>query len=338
MIGFIMDWQQLTRKICEEFQLQGCFLFHRETRQWEGDKPPATFRAYLNQLFDTKESSYFEEIRFFRLAESKTKTNSRFLALMPASLEHAHFNFIGLIYQSPEQLQELLKFRILPMYLIFYLDQITVETEAAARLPKEQQVLMQALEEKRSYARQLESRVKNLSSDIDKIKRSEMGLDQKVRELTKMLEMQNREYTVLVHAYQELFQDFQNSQTEFLQTFVAFEEQVNNLESENHAMKQKLAKGPDLNAVPEYHKMALDLAETKKREQKAAEAYTELKKKARKMQNRLTAYQEASGGVTPLQVQQLAETLQVEREKAESYRKRCIQLELVLRGGGATGG
>lgn len=338
MIGSIMDWQKLTQKICDEFQLQGCFLFHKETRQWEGDKPPATFRQYLNQLFDTKESSYFEQIRFFRLAETKAASDARYLALMPAHMAHAHFDFVGLLYQSPEQMQDLLKFRILPMYLIFYLDQITVEVEAIARLPKEQQVLMQALEEKRSYARQLESKVKHLADDVNRIKQSEMSLDQKVRELSKMLDKQNNEYEVLVRAYQDLFEDHQSSQTEFLQTFVAFEEKVNDLESQNLSMKNKLDKGPNLQSIPEYHKMALDLAETKKREQKAAEAYTDLKKKARKLQNRLSAYQDAAGGVNPLQVKQLAETLSVERDKAEKYRRRCIQLELVLRGGGATGG
>lgn len=332
-----MDWQQLTQKICEEFQLQGCFLFHRETRQWEGDKPPATFRQYLNQLLDTKESSYFEEIRFFRMAETKVKSEGRYLALMPAHMEHAHFDFVGLIYKSPEQLQDLLKFRILPMYLVFYIDQITVETQAKQRLPKEQQVLVQALEEKRSYARQLESKVKTLASDIDRIKQSEMGLDQKVRALTKMLEIQNQEYLILANSYKEIFSDFQDAQTEFLTTFVSFEGQVTDLEAENNALKNKLAQGPDLSQVPEYHRMALDLAETKKREQKAVEAYTELKKKARKMQNRLQAFQEASAGVNPIQVKQLADTLNAEREKAETYRKRCIQLELMLRGGGASG-
>ncbi len=243
-----MQWSAITRKIVEEFQLEGCFLLSWKENQWVGDRPSHAFQGYLESLFKQKAAAYFNEIRFFRYQEGdrpgRASKATRYLALIPISLKGVDFDFLGLIYQSQEHLQDLLKTRVLPMYLVFWLHQFSVSAKLRDPDAAGPKALQRALEEKRLYARQLEHKVKSLSDEIAKVKNAEVGLDQKAKQLERLLTDQGEEYRQLAEAYQSLFDELQDVQREFMETCVAFEHAVHDLERENLGLRRDLGAEP----------------------------------------------------------------------------------------------
>ena len=240
-----MNWIDVTRQLSKEFNLQGSFLYRKSDKLWVGSQPIDSFRNYLEGLFVSKESSYFNELRFFKYSEPEQRGDTkvtRYLGLVPIEVNDVDFDFLGIIYEDPDNLQELLKFRILPMYLAFWLHRIVAESRVRHSDESHQQALVEALEEKRLYAQQLETRVKDLSAEIEAIKNSEMGLDQKVSELGRLLEEHHNEYQGLAVAYQEIFNQMQALQNEYLSTSVDLEHKILDLEVERRRLRVKLRK------------------------------------------------------------------------------------------------
>ena len=234
---------EVTRQIVAEFRLQGCFLLDREHDAWVGDQPAETFRNYLARLFKDKPPAYFSDIRFFKYPDDgEAGRVTKYLALIPLNLEEVRFHFLGLIYENQEQFQELLKYRIMPTYLVNSVRQFVTEAKIRESSSDTQQLLLQALEEKRVYASQLENKVKSLSQEIDNIRNAEMTLDQKVAKLSSLLEDQNKEYNLLAGSYQELFQNFQDLQNEYMETCVAFEHKVYDLQVDQRKLKSQIRK------------------------------------------------------------------------------------------------
>ncbi len=236
-----MSWQDVTTKISTSFSLQGCFLLDEQAREWVGRQPPASFCELLAEQLRTKPSTYFDEIRFFKLSREQRTGEAAYLALLPVTMKHVPYRFLGLMYRTPEQLQELLRFRILPMYLTFYLHQMVAEARVRNAGEDKQKALLRALEEKRLYAERLEHKVRNLTGEIDRVRNAEMGLDQKVARLSELLESQSREYQTLANAYRELFARFEEGQKEHLQSSVALEIRIHELEREKAGLMRALA-------------------------------------------------------------------------------------------------
>ncbi len=324
-----MNWTAITHRIVREFQLKGCFLLNKDRHVWVGDKPTSTFRSYLSDLFTSKPTTYFNEIRFFKYSESNKKKDmnpvSKYLALIPIDLKEFDFQFLGIIYENPNQLQELLKFRILPMYLVFFLHQFLVESRIRRSGEEKQSQLLTALEEKRIYAQQLEHKVKSLHEEIENIKNSEMGLDQKVAELSRLLDRQSQEYQNFATAYQELFTEFQDVQNEFLTTSITLEHKILDLEVEKRRLKMALRKQAreagekDEKGVTqkEYMELGIRLKKALHVAAKYTRLYEDIKAEI--------------GDLDPGMVKQLVATLGVLKDKVEYYRGRCLQQEAALK-------
>jgi len=292
-----MEWSAITTKISEEFELEGCFLHHRDSDRWAGNRPSDAFQRYLDNLFASKESTYFQEIRFFKYSEPSAQGAARalrYLALIPIHLEKIEFQFLGLIYRSQNQLQELLKLRVLPMYLVFWLHQFAIESRL--RRKQKSEALSRALDEKRLYAQQLEHKVKNLSQEIDKIKREGLSLDQRAKEMERLARERGEEYTRLAEAYQTLFADLEEMRREYMETAVGFDHAIYDLERERQALLARLGEA----APPPERPVAVWS------ERDAA----------------------ASGEDAPGEGAEEAAAL---RRKVEFYRKRCIEQERRLK-------
>ena len=319
-----MNLEKITRKISDEFQLLGCFLLEPQRAEWVGGLPADTFQGYLNGLFKSKEPSYFSEIRFFKYNDAGLSGKvTKYVALLPIDIEGLDFGFLGLIYENQDQFQELLKFRILPMYLVFYLFQALEESrmmQSEENGPGNK--LLVALEEKRVYAQQLEMKVRALSREIDAIKNSEMSLDQKVEELSKLLEKQNKEYAELARAYQDLFDEAQAGQREMLQATVAFEHKILDMEVEKRRMKvaiRKLERGNKEKSAP-----AGDSVSRKEYMELGARLRT-AQEQAAKYSQRYESIMADLGGLDPKKIKPLLQTVRALREKVEYFRARAMQ-------------
>ena len=235
-----MDWSKISQKIGEEFQLQGCFLLNRETDEWVGVAPPRAFRNYLKNQFQSKNQLHFDEVRFFKY-KRPSHQEAQSLALLPIRLEEVPFHFMGLIYDDVSQFQSLLKLRVLPMHLLFWLHRLVTETKTSFGSKVDQQTILEALQEKRIYAKQLESKVSLLHEEIDRIKNSEMDLDQKVETLSQLVEKQHEDYELLAKSYQSLFEEHQQVQNEHLEACAYFEGKIFDLDQEKQALQARLA-------------------------------------------------------------------------------------------------
>ena len=327
------DWLDVTTRLVEDFQLEACFLLNREKQKWVGGQPPQAFRSFLAELFKTKPAAYFEEIRFFKFNEDDKKEKSRkvtrYLALIPLGLKDVNFHFLGLIYQNQDQLQELLKFRIMPMYLQFWLHQYVLMARVRAKDDRSTE-LVEALEEKRIYAQRLERRVKSLNREIAHIREAELDLDQKVAELSRMLEEQGREYNELAGSYKNLFEDYQEVQTQQLQDSVAFEKtiygleiELNNLTAELRNNEQALLEARSAGSSEEFLALRKQVKDLEMRLKKAEDL-------ARTNQQKFKVLKNEYGNVKPPQVRKLMESLKLLQHQLEQYRKRCRQLEQAL--------
>jgi len=315
-----MNWAHVTQKITVDFHLEGCFLLDKHTDEWVGDKPPENFRNYLRELFRTKPASYLSQIRFFKLKSDGANHPASFLALLPIELKHVNYNFLGLNYQSPDQLQELLRFRIMPMYLLFYLHQMIAEarvrnTEQAAG----QKTLLRALDEKRIYAQQLENKVKNLYSEIDNVKSAGLSQDQMIGELTRLVEERNKDYQELAESYQALFTEHQEVESDYLTSSIGFECRINDLENKNSRMStQLMAEQGTAETVPRA------LFENLQLQFKEARGLAE-----RHLEEQLV--QAARHREKAEEVDQLVTQLGAMRSKVDYYRKRLAQQEKQLK-------
>ncbi len=310
--------RNITRKIASEFNLAGCFLLNPKSGDWSGHKPGDTFQTYLTSLFTSKEPSYFNEIRFFKYNESGQEKVARYCALIPMELEGLDFSFIGVIYHSQDQLQDLLKYRIFPMYLVFWVHQFMSESKLKEAGGEGSQLLA-ALEEKRIYAQQLESRVASLNAEIEAIKNSEMGLDQKVDELSRLLEEQGREYAGLATAYQELFNDIESVRNEYLESAVTFEHKILDLEVDKRRLKNQVRKlerqAEQKEGFSEKDYLALG-ARLKKAQEQAARY------------NRLYEGLKAElGGLEAAQVNKLLHSVKALQERVDYYRDKAMKAE-----------
>jgi len=313
--------RKITRQISAEFKLLGCFLLNPSRGDWSGQKPGTAFQSYLTGLFKSKEPSYFQEIRFFKYHEAggrEAGKAARYCALIPMEMEELEYKFVGIIYESQEQLQDLLKFRILPMYIVFWIHQFLAESKVRGS-EGEPNHLLAALEEKRLYAQQLESRVKSLNAEIESIKNSEMGLDQKVEELSRILEEQGREYGQLAGAYQELFTDLQNVQNEYLQSAVTFEHKILDLEVEKRRLRNQVRKLERETGEKEgfSEKEYLALGARLKKAQEQAGRYNRL----------YETLKSELGGLEPAQVKKLLHSIKTLKEQVEYYRQKAMAAE-----------
>ncbi|MDJ0839003.1 MAG: hypothetical protein QNK37_20955 [Acidobacteriota bacterium] len=315
-----MNWLHIARKIRDGFQLQGCFLLNRDKNEWVGEKPPSNFCNYLTEQFRAKPAAYFTEVRFFKLTGDEKTSAGNYLALLPVDMSHVNYNFLGLLYDSPDQLEKLLRFRIMPMYLIFYLHQLVAEARVRNADSGTQKALLRALEEKRLYAQQLESKVKNLHSEIDRVKNAGLSLDQKVDKLTELLEHQNQEYGKLAESYQDLFGKLQEVESEFLNSSVAMECRIHDLEQDKKALETALAdKTGSVELVPR--------ARIKQQEERLAEALTE----TRRLQQRIEELETKAAGADPEQTRRLVNTVKALKQKMDYYRERSEQQETRLK-------
>ena len=245
-----MSWLHVTRKIAESFGLPGCFLLARETDEWVGDMPPSSFREFLAKQTREQPSPYFDEVRFFKLREGKSESEAAFLALVPVAMSHVPYDLLGLMYHTQDQLQELLRFRVLPMYLIFYLHQMIAEARVRNADSTQQKALLRALEEKRLYAAQLEKKLEHLSGEIDRVRSAEMTLDQRLAQLNALLDRQTEEHRELAAAYGDLFAKFQEAHNDHLQSSVGFETRLYELGLERTALARALEEKHGADLVP----------------------------------------------------------------------------------------
>jgi len=300
-----MNWLHVTRKIAESFGLQGCFLLARETDEWVGDKPPSSFRDFLGKQMRERASTYFDEVRFFKLTEAKGESQAAFLALLPITLKHVPYEFLGLMYETPDQLQELLRFRVLPMYLIFYLHQMVAEARVRNADSTQQKALLRALEEKRLYAAQLEKKLQHMAGEIDRVRNAEMTRDQRLTRLNALLDRQTEEQRELATAYQELFSRYQDAEKDYLQSSVGLETRIYELERERRALNRVLGERHGEGLVPRER---LEIVEEKLA--RASEGLRESDEREKAMRAKLE----------PLQ------------QKVAYYRERAIKLDEKLKG------
>lgn len=320
-----MNWVHVTERLAREFRLPGCFVLDSKGKEWVGVQPPKAFREYLAGLFTSKESSYFNEIRFFRYSDAKAEPGvPRFLGLMPVKLKGVPYDFLGLLYESPERLQELLRLRIMPNYTLFYLYQMIAEARVRNANQGGNKALVKALEEQRLYAARLESKVESLHNEIENVKHAEISLDQKVAQLAGLLDRQMGEYSELVNRYQDLFNDHQTLQEDYLETCVRLETRISDLEIQTIADQIKPEEDP-----PEGEDTEEGEAPVKKTGRVAAlmdrlgqsnQALLALKSDYEKLKS-------TYGEITPLQVGQLKATMEEIRKQADYYKGRCEEQE-----------
>ena len=247
---------ELTHKIKLEFGFSVCFLCNRHADQMvvsEGDSSEFFF-SFLKSRLDEKDDSYFSEVRFFRYRNAKEQTVEH-LALIPIEIGSIPFSFLGVVYSRMEDLDHLLKTRLLPAYLTHWLKNLSAESELSQKTEEQVRRLVSALEEKRQYTSALESQLDDLKKRMEEIRSSKGGKDVEIFALRGLLEDQVVEYQQLVKKYKELFAEYENIEKEYIAAVVKFETQVylkdkiakgdmagelKNLISENRTMKQDL--------------------------------------------------------------------------------------------------
>jgi len=309
-----MNWVHVTQKIARSFDLPGCFLLSREQGEWVGHQPPRSFREFLAEQMRTRPATYFDAVRFFKLSREHLVGEAAYMALMPIKLAHVPYQFLGLMYGSPDKLQELLRFRILPMYLLFYLHQMVAEARVRNAASTNQKALLRALEEKRLYASQLEQKVRNLNGELDRLSTAEMSMDQKLAQMRALLESHARDYTELTEAYRELYQNFEESQREQLESAVALEIRLHELERERDSLRRALADTHGESLVP---RDMVDQARVAVQE-------------ARQEQARLAARIAQLEADPPADSRRLEEKIKALKQQVSFYRNRSSQLSTRL--------
>ncbi|CAM2065806.1 hypothetical protein SCOR_10535 [Sulfidibacter corallicola] len=315
-----MDLSHITAKLASELKLDGCFLFSGAGDQWSGSQASPSLRTFLGKLFKSRPEEYFSEIRFFKFRDEQRREAQQYLALVPVKIKGTSCRYLGLVYSQPERLQELLKYRIMPMYLRTWIHQIAVEERLREDRHRESETLLQALDERRAYADQLESKLHALRHELEHIREAEVGLDQKVNQLSDLLAQQNQEYQSLSEAYLDLFRNFESIQNEYIATCVDFEQTIFNLEEENDELVREVASRTNLR-VGQIRKQRED-------HRKMKEALETAEAEATKYRAQFQALKESYGAMTPEKVEGMREVMGQLERKLEHYRKRCLQLEL----------
>ena len=143
--------------------------------------------------------------------------------------------------------------------------------------------------------------------------------------LSNLLEEQNREYGLLAGSYQELFDNLQELQTEFMQTCVAFEHKILDLEVEKRRLRGDIRKlernagQPATGTVSQ--KEYMDLGIRLKQALNVAARYTKLYEETKA----------ALGDLAPQDVANLQTLVDALNTKVDQYRNRCLQLEAALK-------
>jgi hypothetical protein len=228
---------QLCRALCEDFGfLAGYGLGpHGE---WLGSWPKTS--PVLVEIQRQLAQGPTQAVRFFRL--SQPPTHLALLSLDPAAQDEqlAYFAFS---YPDTAWLQNLLKSRVLPMYLQFWIREHQAEKRLAAR-QKESEPLLAALAEKRAYARQLEQRVDQMDAMLLRLRQSELGLDQQVARLEELLREQSAAFHQLAQASQQQYEACEQSEREHIHQTVALESRLRQLALENARLRQQSGNKP----------------------------------------------------------------------------------------------
>ena len=323
-----MNWVHVTERLAREFRLPGCFVLNADDNLWVGVQPPTAFREYLSGLFKTKEASYFNEIRFYKYSDEPVEGVPRFLALIPMTLKGVPYQFMGLLYESAEKLQELLRFRIMPNYTLFWLYQLVTEARVRNANQVGQKALIKALEEQRLYAARLEGKVENLHDEIRNVKSAELTLDQQIEKITGLLDRQMDEYTDLVDRYQDLFTDHQNIQEEYLETCVRMESRICELESNNaHSEAGPQDTGKQGEGAPEHTPQAADQEKSGNRIAALMERLSSSHTELARMSDQYKALKAEFGDISPGQVKLLVESMAEMRSRVDYYKGRCDEQE-----------
>ncbi|CAM2009429.1 hypothetical protein [Acanthopleuribacter pedis] len=313
-----MDLNPITSRLTKELKLEQCFLFEKEGRQWVGDQPSSQLRQFLGKLFQSKPEDYFTEIRFFQMREEKNAV--LFLALVPIKIRETELRFLGLIYNQQDHFQELLRYRVLPTHLRMWVHQIAVEERLRNKDNPQSKMLLDALDEKRIYAEQLEEKVQTLRDQLNRIREQGMDHDQEISAMRKLLVHQEEEYRSLSEAYQDLFETFEQMQGEHIATCVDFEQTIFHLEEENDELVRDLAARSNLRIGhirkqrDEHRQMKDDLEKAQAESARYKEQWETLK----------ASY----GSMTPEKLDALRSTMNQLESKLAYYRKRCLELEL----------
>ncbi len=326
----IMNWLHVTERLANEFRLKGSFVYNVADNDWIGVPPPLAFREYLTGLIHVKEPSYFTEIRFYKYTDERASDDQdgkRYLALIPIRLRDVPYQFLGLLYDSPEKLQDLLRTRIMPNYTLFWLYQLITEARVRNANQEGHRALVKALEEQRLYASRLESKIGHLNDEISQVRNAETTLDQKVDQLTDLLHRQMGEYGDLADRYQELFEEHQQLQNDYLSTCVRLETRINEMDrAELNQLVHETA--PTAAAAP---------AETPA-EDRSGPKIVALMERLRENNQELASLREhydslrnAYGGVTPTQVSQLLATVGELRKRVDYYKTRSEEQEQRLK-------
>lgn len=301
-----MNLLTVVQNITSEFDVEGCFLFDPDRESWITDLEDQSLRNFLAEQIRKRGIQYFSELRFFRFSDAARGT-IKHLALIPLGIPDFGFSFLGLVYRNTEQLQEMLRYRVLPMYLINSIHQVRTAMTLPDEMGEKAAVLVKALEEKRTYARQLEHRVSALKSQIDQIKASEMSLDQKVLAMTKLLDEQQQEYHSLSQAYSNLFSDFQTIHQQYLASCVHFEQSIHELDLQKNELLKRL------DGSPEEQTGRVRVAEHVALKAEAERA----RKESQRLKNRLAEIRNEYGGVPPEKVRAVSESaIELKREVA----------------------
>ncbi len=318
----IMNWLHVTERLANEFRLKGCFVCNTAQNDWVGTPPPLAFREYLTNLIKVKEPSYFTEIRFYKYADERIngEDGKRYLALIPTRLRDVPYQFLGLLYDSPEKLQELLRTRIMPNYTLFWLYQLIAEARVRNANQEAHRGLVKALEEQRLYTSRLESKISHLNDEISQVRNAETTLDQKVDQLTDLLHRSMEEYGDLADRYQELFEQHQELQNDYLSTCVRLETRISEQDQEQ-MVKETREPAPEPTAEDRSGPRILALME------RLRENNEELSK----LREHYDALRNQYGGVTPIQVSQLVATVGDLRKRLEHYKSRTEDQEQRLK-------
>ncbi len=313
-----MDLNPITTRLAQELKLQQCFLFNKQGESWVGDKPSTQLRQFLNKLFQSKPDDYFTEIRFFQMRQDKNAV--LFLALVPIKIRESDLGFLGLIYNQPDHFQELLRYRVLPTHLRMWVHQIAVEERLRNKDNPQSKMLLDALDEKRIYAEQLEEKVKTLRDQLARVRERDMDHDQELAALHQIVTEQETEYRSLSDAYQDLFKTFGQVQEDYIATCVDFEQTIFHLEEENDDLVRELATRSNLR-IGHIRKQRDEQRRMKTEFEKA-------KEDAQRAKEQLDALRAAYAGITPEKVKQLRDTMSQIESKLDYYRKRCLELEM----------
>ncbi|MCB9397760.1 MAG: hypothetical protein H6510_08095 [Acidobacteria bacterium] len=234
---------ELCQSLCQDFGFDACFAFQKSGKILARFPDGSEDLGPVSHLVARNPS----EVRFFRW----DKLGSGHMCLLPLSTPIDQAECLVFAYPQAHWLQDLLKNRILPMHLNFWVSEQAAELRVSDREEDVHQ-LVRALAEKRAYARQLEAKVEDLSEMIVRIKQSEISLDQKVEKLEDIIRDQTKMFRQMAESYQTQFDEWEKSEREHIRMTVHMESRIAHLNAEvrrlqltianqNHKLRVKMA-------------------------------------------------------------------------------------------------